>query len=42
MTAGGAVFMALSWAAIVGLNLFCIVRLRRAGAALDEPEAAAD
>jgi len=27
MTAGGLVFMAVSWAAIIGLNLFCFYRL---------------
>lgn len=27
MTAGGLVFMALSWAIIIGLNVFCVYRL---------------
>lgn len=29
MTTGGFVFMALSWAAIIILNLFCLYRLTR-------------
>jgi hypothetical protein len=27
MTTGGLVFMGLSWAVIIGLNLFCFYRL---------------
>lgn len=28
MTAGGIVFMALSWGVIIALNVFCFLRLR--------------
>lgn len=28
MTAAGLAFMAISWAVIIGLNLFCFARLR--------------
>ena len=27
MSLGGAIFMGLSWAIILGLNLFCVIRL---------------
>ncbi len=29
MTTGGLVFMAISWAAIIAINLFCFGRLNR-------------
>lgn len=29
MSVGGYIFMALSWAAIIGLNVFCFYRLNR-------------